>query len=109
MKYILIFLVVLVPSSAKANYYCSGKVVHLGTSTASLYVNNGSGVHLLCKLSDDACKAWLSTATTAKITGKTISIYYSSTTIGGNQQNDACKAIGSWVTPSDRVYYLQLN
>lgn len=53
MKYIYFVLLSITSMSASANYYCTGKIAHLGTSTSSLYVNNGYGVHVLCDLSTD--------------------------------------------------------
>lgn len=93
------------PSSAGANYYCVGKVGHLGVGGA-LNVNNGYGIHRLCDLAEDRCKAWLSILTAAKLTDRTVHIYYRNPDIGGNQSEGACHDIGHWVTPEDSVYYI---
>ena len=109
MKYVIGFIFLVAGLKASANYACPGKVVHLGTSGSDLWVSNGYGIHLLCSLTSDGCKAWMSLATTAKITGKSVVIYYSSSTIGGDQTTDACLKIGNWVSPKDKPYYFQLN
>ncbi len=109
MKYFLVLVSLVFSTFSHANYYCTGKVSHLGLS-GSLNVSNGFGVHVLCPLTEEKCKAWSSLVMAAKMADKSISIYYSSTSPqGGNQNNGACNNIGSWVTPADPVYYIQLN
>lgn len=108
MRNLFCLLVALLSSAAEANYHCRGKVAHLGTDTA-LLVSNGFGVHRLCSLSEDRCKAWLSFATAAKIADREIVIYYTDSAIGGEQNSGACQEIGNWVTPSDTVYYVEIR
>jgi len=107
-KFFLILTSILFSSMSNSNYLCSGKVIHLG-SDGRLAVSNGFGVHKLCLLTDDKCKFWASLLTTAKIADKSVSIYYSHPSIGGNQNHSACQNIGDWVIPSDTPYYVQLN
>ena len=92
-----------------ANYYCSGRVHYLGVASNDiLSLSNGYGVHNACNLNDEHCKAWLSFATAAKIADRNIQIYYSSTSINGNNP-DACRNIGNWVTPSDSIYHIAIQ
>ncbi|WP_038141940.1 hypothetical protein [Vibrio nigripulchritudo] len=107
-KIILVSLLTICPHLALANYFCTGKVYHLGADQ-ELSVSNGFGVHKICNLSEDKCKFWASLLTTAKISDRSVLIYYSHPTVSGDQNNGACKTIGDWVRPTDVPYYVQLN
>lgn len=106
-KRVALLLIVFFCNSAFANYYCLGKVTHFGSDTW-LYVSNGFGVHRLCDTSTDKCKIWASTALAAKMADRELAIYYSHPTITGDQSSGVCSNIGTWVTPQDTVYYLQI-
>ena len=94
---------------AWANYTCVGKVTQLGSqANGSLYIRNGYGTHLVCNLKDDGCKYWSSLATTAKVTERLLRIYYEHPSKGG-ENNSYCSSIGDWVTPADRVYFIELH
>lgn len=103
-----IFLLCFFSANAFANYYCTGKVAYLGVE-GNLYVSNGFGIHKLCSISEERCKAWFSMAMTAKVSDKKISIYYKNSTISSIQNDGACKDIGNWVTPSDAPYHINLH
>jgi hypothetical protein len=81
---------------------------HLGVD-GKLNVSNGFGVHRICSITEEKCKAWASLVMAAKMADKKITIYYTHATIGGDQSNGVCSEIGSWVTPSDAPYYVQLH
>lgn len=105
-KFFSFFLVFCWASLAHANFYCTGKINYLGTDNA-LFISNGFGVHRLCELTEERCKAWLSMAMAAKLSDRVISIYYrSESSAGGEQANGRCKEIGSWVTPAEPVYHV---
>lgn len=109
MKKLLLILIVATPYYAIANYSCSGKIIHLGFDGA-LRVNNGFGVHELCNLSEEKCKAWSGAALAAKMANSSITVYYSGSQVG--EQSAAggqCHNIGNWVTPNDPPYYFQVN
>ncbi len=109
MKRILLFLFFAIPGLASANYYCSGKIVHLG-STDSLHMSNGFGVHRICNFDEPKCNAWMSMLMAAKMADRQVLIYYgSSSPEGGEQNTGLCQHIGNWVTPSDPVYYVQIQ
>lgn len=90
-----------------ANYYCVGKVSYVGVD-GNVFISNGFGVHRMCALDSEKCKAWLSMAMAARLADKVLAIYYESDAIGGNQSAGACADIGTWITPSDRPYHIQL-
>jgi hypothetical protein len=93
----------------KADYYCSGKVMHIGADT-KLKVSNGFGIHRLCRFNEDQCSAWMSLILSAKMADHKINIFYrSSRPEGGNQNNGLCTTIGNWVDPADPVYYVSLQ
>lgn len=88
MKIYVILLIVIFSDSTFANYYCSGRVTHFGADTR-LSVSNGFGVHRLCDIDTDKCKVWSSIAMAAKMADREIVIYYSHSTIGGDQSGGA--------------------
>lgn len=108
MKRIFSVILVAISMPSVANYSCSGDIVHLGFDTA-LHVNNGYGVHTLCQLTDERCNAWTSAVMAAKMSGSKITIYYSNATVSGDQESGQCLNIGNWVTPTDTVYYIEIN
>jgi hypothetical protein len=108
MKFVLLFLLVGTTCAAHANYRCVGKVAHLGID-GNLNVSNGFGVHRLCAIAEEKCKAWTSLVMAAKMADRPIVIYYDSDTVGGDQSKGACLQIGDWVRPSDAPYYVQLQ
>ncbi|WP_096086619.1 hypothetical protein [Agaribacterium haliotis] len=73
-------------------------------------MSNGFGVHKLCEFSEQKCNAWLSMLMAAKVSDKTVVIYYKSDAAqGGNQNGGLCQLIGSWVSPADPIYYIQMD
>lgn len=74
-------------------------------------MNDGCGVHTLCDRSSDSCKAWAGAVMAAKMASSPITIYYSGVSATGDQSavGGACHNIGNWVTPSDPVYYIEMN
>lgn len=106
-NYSLLLITMLVPTVSFANYLCEGKITHLGISDdSSLYVDNGFGVHKLCNSTDTYCKDWKSLALAAKMADKAIKIHYRNS---ASSSSDACTDIGSWVTPDDKPYYMEMN
>jgi len=108
MKYITLVLVIFGVGLAQANYYCVGKVRHLGLSNDNLNIHNGYGVHRMCQHSQEHCGAWISLAMSAKLADKKIAIYYRNSSISGNQSSGECANIGNWVQPSDKPYYIEV-
>ena len=107
MKTYLFSLLLLVPSVSFANYHCEGKINHIGLSDDStLLVNNGFGVHKLCNSDDVYCKDWKALALAAKMADKNIKIHYRNSSVNSPS---ACNTIGSWVTPNDKPYYMEMN
>lgn len=96
------------PAEVLANYHCTGKLKHLGANDIMLNIDNGYGVHRICRLDKDYCKFWASLATTAELSEREVRLYFRSSTISGNQNRGECQEIGSWVTVIDDVYYLQM-
>lgn len=92
-KVITLSIALILSQISYANYSCSGKVIHLG-GDGRLAASNGFGVHKLCSLTEDRCKFWASLLTAAKLSDRSVSIYYSHPSIGGNQNHSACKEIG---------------
>lgn len=91
--------------SANANFICSGKVLSLGSDN-SLFVNNGYGVHRMCSLSEDRCKAWLSIVMAAKMADRSINIYYQNNT---GLTSSHCASVGNWVDPTATpVYFIDM-
>lgn len=91
--------------TASANFTCSGKVQSIGTDN-SLFINIGYGVHRMCSLSEDRCKAWLSIAMAAKMAEKSINVYYQS---NGGLTSSYCASIGNWVDPTTTpVYFIEI-
>ena len=108
-KILFFIFIAILPSLANANYYCTGKVAHLGSSGA-LHMSNGFGVHRLCNFDEPRCNAWFSMLMAAKMADREVSIYYQNSSPAGGEQNDGlCQDIGSWVTPADRIYYVQVH
>lgn len=108
MKVIMFSLLFAFAGAAQANYRCVGKVAHLGID-GNLNVSNGFGVHRLCAIAEEKCKAWASLVMAAKMADRPIVIYYDSDTVGGDQSKGACLQIGDWVRLSDTPYYVQLQ
>ena len=110
MKYTLGLIALTISMQASANYFCTGTVRYLGTDI-DLHVSNGYGVHKLCNLEENRCKAWLSMAMSAKMADKPITIYYLRDGGPGGEQgeNGACSEIGNWVTPSDPPYHVSFQ
>jgi len=109
MKQLIVIIFSMLPSVCFANYYCHGKVQHLGMSD-SLHMSNGFGIHLICNFNEPKCNAWMSALMAAKMSDKTVTVYYSSSSsASGDQGNGLCQEIGHWVSPDDPVYYVQLN
>lgn len=108
MKFVFTLAILFISSASLADYACRGNIVHLGFSNM-LNVHNGFGVHRLCNLSDDNCKAWMSLILAAKMANKEVTIYYRDPVISGNQANGACTQIGDWVTPVDKPYYVEIH
>jgi hypothetical protein len=108
MRAVLFVLLTVLAGSAHANYRCVGKVAHLGID-GNLNVSNGFGVHRLCAIAEEKCKAWSSLVMAAKMADRSIVIYYNSDNVGGDQSKGACLQIGDWVRPSDTPYYIQLQ
>lgn len=108
MRFVLFFMFLGAASVSHANYRCVGKVAHLGVDS-KLNVSNGFGVHKLCSITEDKCKAWASLIMAAKMADKKITIFYRHASIGGDQSKGVCSEIGTWVTPSDTPYYVQLH
>ncbi|QUJ68609.1 hypothetical protein KDD30_05715 [Photobacterium sp. GJ3] len=104
----LVFSLLFAPFLAQANYSCVGEIKHFGIDTSTLHVSNGFGVHKLCNVSEEYCKAWISTALSAKMANQSVVIYYNHPSISGNQSGGRCHDIGDWVVPEDKVYYFQV-
>ena len=94
---------------AWANYHCKGKITRLGfTTNGTLVVNNGYGNHLICNdIDDTSCKKWASLATTAKVTGRYLTIIYGDNT--GRKVNADCHSIGGWVKPADPIEFVEIH
>ncbi len=109
MESIIVLTILIFSACANANYFCSGKVSHLGSSDG-LYMSNGFGVHYLCSMTEPRCNAWLSLLLTAKMSDRSVVVYYSSSSLeGGDQNHGLCTSIGSWVRPADPIYYVQIQ
>lgn len=108
---LLLISLTLISTHSLANYHCEGKISHIGLSDQTLHVNNGYGVHRICDLNVDnkSCASWMSLALAAKMADKKIVLSYRHNTIIGNQATGQCLAHGSWVTPSDPIYYIEIN
>ena len=104
-KITLTIISLLISGSAFSNYKCSGKLNYVGVDN-NLHLNNGHGVHNICSIQDnDRCKMWASMALSAQARDVDIHIYYSDSTGKGES---ACENIGSWVKPSDEIYFVSL-
>lgn len=108
MKKIFLSMLALLPLAAHANYYCLGEIKHLGVDSSTLHVSNGFGVHKLCNVSEEHCKAWMSMGLSAKMSNRQVVIYYRHPTLAGNLSGSRCHEIGDWVVPEDSVYYFQV-
>lgn len=108
MRRLLFLLLISFAEFSHANYYCVGKVAHFGIDER-LNVSNGFGIHRLCSIVDEKCQAWASLVLAAKMADRQVIIYYADASISGDQSNGACTQIGTWVTPADIPYYLQLQ
>ncbi len=112
-KIFLILIFSVISPSTFANYSCTGQVAYLGVSSDnSLNVSNGYGIHKLCLLNSetqsDSCKVWTAMIMSAQAQNREIGIYYKDTT-GKASNTENCSAIGNWVEPTDRVYFLTLK
>ncbi|MBV7263676.1 hypothetical protein KCG43_16850 [Photobacterium sp. WH24] len=108
MKQVLMTLMLCFSSFSFANYYCLGEIKHLGVDSSTLHVSNGFGVHKLCNVSEEHCKAWMSMGLSAKMSNRQVVIYYKHPTLTGNLSGSRCNEIGDWVVPEDSVYYFQV-
>ncbi|WP_162940919.1 hypothetical protein [Photobacterium salinisoli] len=108
MRKLFFSMLALLSLSAHANYHCTGEVKHFGVDRSNLLVSNGFGVHKLCNVSEEYCKAWLSAALSAKMSNRKVTIYYEHPSVSGSQNGSRCNEIGDWVVPDDSVYYFQV-
>jgi len=113
MKKILLLIGILFTSAASANYGCTGKVAYLGIDrSGSFWLSNGYGIHRLCSLNEEEnngfCRSWLTQALSAQAQDRSLVMIYRDTTGKESDDEETCRSIGNWVTPSDQLYFIRV-
>jgi hypothetical protein len=92
------------PAVASANFACTGTVTYLGANASGeVLVDIGKGVWGVCNLSEtykgvtsaQACQGWYSALVSAKLSGKSVVLWFSPDNLG-NDGITSCEGLGNW-------------